>query len=330
MQVIHFNRKPRLNANYSIEGFYNNIREELKNKISIKYVECPFESNGIFRRFYNMVYAAFKQEDVNHVTGDVNYLNFFFKKEKNILTILDCGLLEVKKGFLNKLYKYFWFTLPIQRAKYVVAISEATKKEIINYTNCDSNNIKVIYVAISPLFKRVDKPFNKSKPTILHVGTSPNKNLKRLIQAINGINCKLDIVGKLKAEEIRMLKQYKIDYTSSMDLNTEEVVQKYVNCDILAFVSTYEGFGMPIIEANTVGRAVITSNLLSMPEVAGEAACIVDSYNIDEIRKGILKIIDEDKYRDDLISSGYENAKRFSLEKIAVEHLQLYKLIYDN
>jgi glycosyltransferase involved in cell wall biosynthesis len=324
MQVIHFNRKPRLNANYSIEGFYYNIREELKNKISIKCVECPFESNGIFRRFFNMVYAAFKQEDVNHVTGDVNYLNLFFKKDKNILTILDCGLLEVKKGFQNKLYKYFWFTLPIQRAKYVVAISEATKKEIINYTNCDPNKIKVIYVAISPMFKRVDKPFNKSKPTILHIGTSPNKNLGRLIKAINGINCKLEIVGKLKSDEIRMLEHYKIDYNSSMDLSIEEVVQKYIECDMLAFVSTYEGFGMPIIEANTVGRPVITSNLLSMPEVANDAACIVNPYSIEEIRKGILKIINDDKYRADLIFNGYENTKRFGLNGISNQYFDLY------
>ncbi|MFZ1281171.1 MAG: hypothetical protein WAR59_10055, partial [Ignavibacteriaceae bacterium] len=172
MQAIHFNRKPRLNSNYSIEGFYNNVRAELKNKINIKCVECPFASNGIFRRLYNMVYAAINQKDVNHITGDVNYLNLFFRKNKNIITILDCGLLARLNGLKFVLAKLFWYKIPISRAKYVVAISQATKNEILRYVKCDPDKIKVIYVSVSPIFKRHDKDFNKQKPVILHVGST--------------------------------------------------------------------------------------------------------------------------------------------------------------
>lgn len=330
MTVVHFIRKKRPFANYSIEGLYKSIREELNDKVKIEVVECPFYSNGFFRRLFNCIYAAFKQKDVNHVTGDVNYLNLFFRKSKNVITILDCGLLERLTGLKKKIAKLFWFTIPIARAKYVIAISQATKDEILKYVKCPPDKIKVIHVPVSPVFKRFDKEFNKQKPVILHLGTAPNKNLSRLTQTLKGINCKLVIIGKLKNENITELDENNIDYENYSDLPIEEVYEQYKKCDMLAFVSTYEGFGMPIVEANTVGRPVITSNLLSMPEVAGNAALIVNPYNIDEIRNNILKIINDDDYRNSLIEKGFVNTNRFQLKNISDNYLKLYKLIKPN
>lgn len=327
MKVIHFHRRRRLNANFSIEGFYLNIRKELKNKIDIKFEEVPFLSNGIFRRLFNCIYAAFKQGDINHVTGDVNYLNIFLNKNKTIVTILDCGLLEHTNGLAHKFYKYFWFTLPVQKAKYIVAISEATKKEILRYVNCDPDKIKVIHVSVSTLFHKSDKEFNKEKPVILHIGTSPNKNLSRLIEAVNGIDCKLYIIGDPDESIIKKLKDYKIDYEIFVNLTEQELFDKYKACDILFFASTYEGFGMPIVEANIVGRPVLTANLYSMPEVAGDSALLVDPYKVDEIRDGIIKIINDDALKEDLIRKGLRNAKRFEVNLIALQYLNLYQEI---
>lgn len=327
MQVIHFNRKPRKFGNYSIEGFYSQIREALKDKIEFKIIECPYESNGIFKRLYNAVYAAFKQGEINHVTGDVNYLNMFFRKNRNIITILDCGLLYDTKGLTHKFYKLFWYILPVKRAKYVVAISEATKNEILKFVKCEPDKIIPIYVSVSDKFKRVDKPFNKEKPVILFIGSAPNKNLKRLIKALEGINCKLEIIGKVPDEEIDLLNDSKVDYNICTGLTEDEVIKKYEECDILSLVSTYEGFGMPIVEANIVGRPVITSNFYSMPEVAGDAALIVNPYNIEEIRKGIIKIINDDDYRNELIKNGFENVNRFNINNISEKYFEIYKNI---
>ena len=82
-----------------------------------------------------------------------------------------------------------------------------------------------------------------------------------------------------------------MSYKVYCNLSNEEIKKKYEDCDILTLVSTYEGFGMPIIEANRVGRPVITSNILSMPEVAGEAACLVNPFDIENIN--FLRIIND-------------------------------------
>ncbi len=84
---------------------------------------------------------------------------------------------------------------------------------------------------------------------------------------------------------------------------------------------------MPIIEGQRVGRPVVTSNCSSMPEVAGTAACFVDPLDIDSIRSGFQRVIDDDNYRENLITSGFENAKRFDPDTIAHEYLQLYRNI---
>ena len=330
MKVVHFHRKKRPNANYSIEGFYENIRNALKDKIDIKVIACPYESNGFFRRLYNCIYAALKQADVNHVTGDVNYLNLFFRKRKNIVTILDCGLLARLTGIKQLIAKLFWYSIPIARAEYVIAISQATKDEIIKYVKCDPDKIKVIHVSISPLFHRVDKEFNKEKPVILHIGAAPNKNLSGHIKALADISCKLVIIGKLDENYIKELNNLNIDYENYVDITDEEVFEQYKTCDIVLFASTYEGFGMPIVEANTVGRPVITSNLLSMPEVAGDAALIVNPYDINDIRNGILKIINDNDYREQLIARGFRNTERFSINIIAAAYLNIYNKVHNN
>lgn len=327
MKVIHFYRKTRQNGNFSIEGFYENIRLALLPKIEIERVICKFESNGIFKRLYNAVSVIFKQGDVNHITGDVNYLSIFLRKNRTITTILDCGILENSKGVLKAIYKIFWFTLPVKRSRFIVAISESTKRELLKYVNCDPEKIKVIHVAISLRIKKNNKIFDKENPVILHVGTAHNKNLMRLIEAIKGIKCRLEIIGKLNADYVQALERNSIDYLNCYNLTEEQYIKKLEESDILAYVSTYEGFGMPIVEANAIGRPVITSNLYSMPEVARDAACYANPYNINEIMKGILRIINDEDFRIMLIKNGYENAKKYNIKEISEKYYTIYNNI---
>ena len=102
---------------------------------------------------------------------------------------------------------------------------------------------------------------------------------------------------------------------------------QYQLADIIVLPSTYEGFGMPILEAQAVGRPVLTSNISSMPEVAGDAACLVNPYDVNEIRAGINKIISDDNYRESLIQKGFENIKRYNPERIATDYYELYQRV---
>ena len=172
--------------------------------------------------------------------------------------------------------------------------------------------------------------FNQEKPRILHIGMAPNKNFERHVKAIADIRCQFHIIGKLHEEHKELLDLYEVDWKSEYNITDQDMRRAYIESDILLFASTLEGFGMPVIEAQTIGRPVITSNISSMPEVAGEGACLVDPFDVASIRDGILKVINNKKYRDDLIQNGYENISRFKADVVAKQYESLYdKIVSD-
>jgi len=328
MRVIFFQRKPRPNKNFSIEILFNQIRAHLPKEIESVTEISSYYSNGVFKRLYIAIEAIFRQGDVNHVTGDINFITVFLKKSKTILTVLDLGFMNHPNPLVRKILLLFWVKFPVQRAGYITAISEATKTELLKFVNVDERKIRVLYIPVAKGMAYSPKKFNNITPVILQIGTKENKNLIRLAYALKGVNCKLDIVGELNEQQLLALSENKIDYKSSVNISNNELRDKYEQADLLAFISTYEGFGMPIIEAQIVGRPVITSNLLSLPEVAGDGAHLIDPYNIEEIKNGIIKIISDEDYRNILIEKGKVNAVRFSVETITNQYEQLYKEIH--
>jgi glycosyltransferase involved in cell wall biosynthesis len=164
----------------------------------------------------------------------------------------------------------------------------------------------------------------------LQIGTKSNKNIGRLIQALEGINCKLIIVGFLSNKYIDLLYEKNIDFDSYYNLSEKELILLYQKSDIISFPSISEGFGLPILEGQATGRAVLTSNISSMPEIAGEGALLVDPYSIDEIRAGFLKLISDTAFREDLIKKGFENLKRYEASTIKKQYFELYKKVYNS
>lgn len=325
-KVVYFTRKQRPLGNFSVEIYFEQVRQNLREPFYGVVCEMPYYSNGFFKRLANTIYCIFKQGDINHITGDIHYVAAFLKKQKTILTILDCGMLHETKGIKHRLFKLFWFIIPVKKVTVITAISQSTKDDIIHFTHCDPAKIHVVYVCINPIFKRNDKDFNATKPVILQIGTATNKNLGRLAAALQNMPCKLVIIGRKDKKILQLLKQYNIDYEMlDRKLTKREMLTEYEKCDILSFVSTLEGFGMPIVEANTVGRVVITGDNSSMPEVAGNSAYLVNAFSVDDIKDGFVKIIKDPTYRNRLIENGYENCKRFSSYQITEQFMGIYK-----
>lgn len=346
MKVVYLHRKPRQFGNFSIESYFEDIRSYLplvSTKIDPIVYQSPFFSDGILPRIKNILDAKKQtqklQSDINHITGDVHFLTMGLNPKKTILTIHDCAFLEqdassskhkLKDKLKRKFLKTFWLDIPVKQSRFVTAVSEATKNEIIKHTNCNPDKIIVIPTTISPKFEETSKnytpkEFNSEKPIILQLGAAFNKNLERLFESLEGINCKLHIIAPLSEHHFELLKKYNIDYKHEDKVSFEELILAYKNCDLVSFVSTIEGFGMPIIEAQTLQKPVITSTISSMPWVAGKDACLVNPYSVTEIKEGILKIINDENYRNQLVQKGLKNVKRFNPKTVASQYVELYE-----
>jgi glycosyltransferase involved in cell wall biosynthesis len=323
-RVTFFSRMPR-DANFSLEFIFDDVRARLSDEIEATVHVAPFSSYGVLRRLGIILDARLHQGPVNHVTGDIHFVAIGLAKRKTILTVHDCGVVLRSHGWRRAILRIFWYALPLRFASVVTTVSEASKRDILQLANCNPDKIRVVPVAISETFQFLPKRFEKERPRILQVGTAPNKNVPRLVNALRGRACKLVILGPLSRELEGLLRQNGIDFEHIERLSLDDVMHEYQKADIVAFVSTHEGFGMPIIEANAVGRPVICGNTASMPEVAQGAACMVDPYDVQAIRAGIERIISDDLYRDDLVERGRQNVKRYDAEGIAHMYLELYR-----
>lgn len=319
-----FLRHPRPHT-YSIENVFEALMPYFPEEAKVQKVVLPHPSQGLWPRIKSILFARRQQGNVNHISGDVHFLALGLPRRRTILTIHDLVFLERSKGLRRLLLKWFWITLPVKRSAVVTVISEATARALQQYVSIAPEKLRIIPNPVDLRFQYAQKEFNSNYPTLLQIGTKDNKNIPRLVQALESIPCRLEIVGPLNERLLNLLQQHSIDYTQSQNLSDTEILEKYRNCDLLAFVSTAEGFGLPILEAQATGRPVLTSNCSSMPEVAGPGACLVDPLDPADIRAGLLRILGDISYRDELIRAGLENVRRFHPKRIAEMYLELYR-----
>jgi glycosyltransferase involved in cell wall biosynthesis len=324
LSVTHYHRRPNP-TDFSIERLFDDIRGSLPASIHVRKAVCRFRSRGLFPRLYNLVEAPFRQGDVNHITGDVHYLTLLLRKRRTVLTIHDCGSLERLHGWRRLVFRLMWLELPVRRASVVTTISNASREAVLESIRCDPNKVRVIHDCVSPAFTPCVRPFHAECPVILQIGTRPNKNLERVAEAIQGLPCHLTIVGPLTSSQRALLKNLGIRHTACQDLTHEEVVERYRDCDLVVFASMSEGFGLPVVEAQSMGRPVVASRIPVLEEIAGDAAVFVNPNDVVSIRAGILSVIQSPQLYEDLVGKGLRNAQRFKATAIAGHYADLYR-----
>lgn len=322
-------RKAGVNQ-HSIEGLFSNIVLALKN--SVKYEVHKMELNGgspgvIIKNFFSLFNLKALKNEVYHITGDVHYLAIY-PFRKTILTIHDIDSILTGNIIAKTFKKIIWFWLPCLFVNKITVISEFTKNQLEEIVPFAKHKIKVIPNPVSEDIKFYKKPFDKNDIKVLVLGTKENKNLKRIIYALKDLEITLLIVGNLSATQQLLLDKNDIQYNNYFDVSYNQIINLYHEADLLCFPSTYEGFGLPIVEAQKSGTPVITSNLCSMPEVANNTAILVDPYSVEEIRQAIIEICDNEVLREGLINKGLQNVKRFELKAISNQYLTLYKQLY--
>ena len=321
-KVLYVERKQ--SEYVSIEKVFRQIASSLSSKFKTEFQQMPFGFKAV-DTFLNLLFFRTRRADIYHVTGHINYIVLRLPPENTVLTFHDLRFLQTKGRFRRYLLRKLYLEWPVQRLKYVTAISEHTKKEIEENTSCSPHKIRLLEVPLFAHFESAPKPhFNKLQPVILQVGTLPNKNLNNLAAALNGTSCVLRVIGRLSEDQRECLNQNKITFENVMHLDNDAMFEEYVNADIVTFCSTYEGFGLPVIEAQAVGRVVVTSNISPLNETAGDGAEFVDPLSVDSIRSGILKVINDDALRERLIDNGWKNAGRFRSDNVARQYENLY------
>lgn len=254
--------------------------------------------------------------------------------------------------FLDRLIYTKWLPVVASRMHAITTVSQHSKSDLIQFLNINPEIISVVpsaYTAdyhpmkpeeIAPVLSRL----SISPPYILYVGSlEPRKNLVRLLEAFSlcqeliiNQHYKLVIVGArnfLKSSPV-------VNTVEKLSLNQHvhftgfvpepDLPALYCGADLFVFPSIYEGFGLPVLEAMACGTPVITSNTSSLPEVAGEAAILVDPYNIQQIAQAMQQVLTNPELAADLRQRGLENAAKYSWERTARETVAVYQRVLEN
>ncbi len=268
---------------------------------------------------------------------------------KTIVTIHDLIYLRYSE-FFQRMDRNIYdrkFRHACRVADRIHAISEQTKQDLITYFAVPEDKIEVIYQSINPLFfeqadelskEKFRKKYELPEQYILTVGTvEPRKNLLALLEGMvaSGITTPLIVVGKPTSYQ-QKAEAYILKHSSVLTVKFLSGIQDaelsliYQLADIMVYPSLFEGFGLPVAEAQASGCPVITSNTSSLPEAGGKAAIYIHPENPEEIGRAIERLLTDQDLRNSMISKGKLNAQRFVPELFASQMNQLYNKVIND
>lgn len=236
------------------------------------------------------------------------------------------------------------------RADCVIAVSESTRADILKYTGVKNDKVEVVYEGVDEQFRvlnTIDEAsflnrYNLDKPFILFVGSiHPRRNVQRVIESFvqlkveKKIDHQLVLIGlkqQLDPSISHLIHERNIDQSISMlgFVPDEDLVKFYNLADIFIYPSLYEGFGLPVLEAMACGTPVITSNTSSLPEVAGDAAVLIDPSNQSQMVDAIQNIVENRAWAEELKERGLERCKKFSWKSAAKTTCEIFESVYNS
>jgi glycosyltransferase involved in cell wall biosynthesis len=311
---------------YSVERVFETICQALPSDIEAEIVRLPHQSSGCIPRLRNICFTRRVRADVVHVTGDVQYCALGVQRSRCVVTVLDLVSLRRLRGLRRHVFFLVWYRLPIWWAAKVTAISEATREELLSHIPTARAKVSSLPCPVAPGFSSAVRRSNSREvPQVLLVGTGPNKNLETVVRALVGLPVHLRIIGRVSEGEQVLLEEGRLSYSADHALSESQLVREYIQSDMLLFVSRYEGFGLPILEAQAVGLPVITSCVASMPEVAGDGAFFVDPLDEGAIRSAVVTLMKSPGLAKELPDKGYANVKAFNSVVIAERYAKVYR-----
>jgi glycosyltransferase involved in cell wall biosynthesis len=318
---------------HSIETVFSTVSDHLPPDIRARLHVAPRRSAGIAARIVNLVdlIRLRRLPGVFHITGDVHYLALALPRRRTVLTIHDLGTLKGSSRLRRSVIALLWFHLPVRLVSRVTVISAATRDELIELIPTCADRVELIPNPLpADLHPRRSVPPD-GRPTVLVVGTTPNKNLPRVIEAVAPLDVRLVIVGVVPDAAVGPLSRAGNSggavLETHVDLARDELVALYARADVVVLASTSEGFGLPVIESQAMGVPVVASRIPALVEVAGDAARLVDPTDVADIRGGITDVLEDARLRERLVAAGLSNVRRFEAARIAESYADVYRSI---
>jgi glycosyltransferase involved in cell wall biosynthesis len=333
-------------------------------KSRMPYYNAIFNAQDVFRRAHNnfgfwkrmaRVYTDFKP-DIAHWTYP---LPLYVKGSKNIYTLHDLVPLRLPYTTLDNKRRYLRLCQRIaEKADHIVTVSETSKRDIVELLGIDADKVTNTYQAVNIPDKYKNKPLDvvqrevegtfglKFRNYFLFYGSiEPKKNLGRLIEAYLGssVETPLVIVGAQawkSEQELRLLNEDHIKSLVTIGAETR-VKRRIIQLDYAPFPllvslirgakatlfpSLYEGFGLPVLESMLLGTPVLSANVSSIPEVAGDAACLVNPYDTQAMAEAIRALDTNDSLRAELSAKGIQQAKLFD----EATYMKRVQSVYDH
>jgi glycosyltransferase involved in cell wall biosynthesis len=321
--------------NYNFEKFNSN-------SVSIRNTHIP---NRIFEYFYTFNRHRVPLLDGMFNTADVFFSTVYFVpciKKSVVSVVYDITPFKIDEYSNEREMLKIRLRNVIKYSNHIITISNSTKNDLCNFFNMDEKKISVTYLAASDIYTVMNKVlvdnYLKSKyhidsGYILYVGNKgSHKNVISLLEAYKKI--KKDIKRKLVLCGKKAWSGSVREAIKNLSLVDDVIIPGYVPLNDLPYIyngasvfvypSRYEGFGLPVLEAMSCGVPIITSNISSLPEVAGDAAILIDPYKVDEISEAIKSILSSPSLYQKLSSKSLERSKIFGWEKTAKDTLSIF------